>query len=303
VVALYYAVSRSLYLYMFHLAMVIVMAWFAVAFANMVGSERLIFELNLHPFVYETRDVISRFATMTYLPTYLDILPLYVVLTLFAAALYMAFGMRWQLYLALSAVIYGITQVTGINFPAYPAGTGWFFNPMAWQFVFVAGFIANMVRHKSWAASTRRSAAVAWAAGIMLLVGLFAAAPWAYQSTLSDWRPLNGLFAYADKQFDAPLRLLHFFALVLLGSRLVTRDTAWDRTFVGTVICSIGQRSLRMFIAATFLSVIMRAVLYSTAYTVINQVLVTAVGAVLICAIAMIMKRADRATLEAKKAV
>src|SRR5258708_11890532 len=50
-------------------------------------------------------------------------------------------GLRYQpaLVLVPSALIYAAVQVFGFPVPAYPEGHVWYFNPLAWQFLFVAG--------------------------------------------------------------------------------------------------------------------------------------------------------------------
>ena len=72
-------------------------------------------------------------------PSLLNILPLYVVLLLiFALALPLL--RKPSLLLALSASVYAAVRITGINLPAW-TGEGWFFNPLAWQLLFMIGAI------------------------------------------------------------------------------------------------------------------------------------------------------------------
>src|SRR5260370_19640457 len=48
---------------------------------------------------------------------------------------------HWLLILAPSAIVYLIVQIVGVTVPAYPEGHVWYFNPLAWQFLFVAGAV------------------------------------------------------------------------------------------------------------------------------------------------------------------
>ena len=74
------------------------------------------------------------------LPSYLDILPLYLVL--FAAFPLIYFGLRRKLWVALtaSATIWLAANLNpNINLPNWIDHGRWFFNPFAWQFLFTIG--------------------------------------------------------------------------------------------------------------------------------------------------------------------
>ena len=72
-------------------------------------------------------------------PSLLNILPLYVVLLLlFAASLWML--RRPALLFVVSLALYAAVRFTGINLPSW-TGEGWYFNPFAWQFLFMIGAI------------------------------------------------------------------------------------------------------------------------------------------------------------------
>ncbi len=73
---------------------------------------------------------------------YFNILPLYVVLMLWApVALAMA---RRDPVVALlaSGGLYAAARIFGLNLPNWPEAGGWFFNPIAWQLIFTLGVVA-----------------------------------------------------------------------------------------------------------------------------------------------------------------
>src|SRR4051812_45423421 len=72
-------------------------------------------------------------------PSLLNILPLYVVLLMFfAATIWM---LRWpRLLFGFSFAIYLLVRVTSINLGSWDGG-GWFFDPLAWQFLFIIGVL------------------------------------------------------------------------------------------------------------------------------------------------------------------
>ncbi len=72
---------------------------------------------------------------------YFDILPLYIVLMSMAPVMAILYRYSPGLLLALSASAYVATLYTGFNLPTWPVEGRWFFNPFAWQFVFVIGYM------------------------------------------------------------------------------------------------------------------------------------------------------------------
>ncbi len=89
--------------------------------------------------------------TLRYQPSLLNILPLYVVLLLmFALALPLLRCPR--LLAALSVALYVGGAVRGLNLPSWTGG-GWFFDPFAWQLLFVGGAILATIRAPAAAAA------------------------------------------------------------------------------------------------------------------------------------------------------
>ena len=76
---------------------------------------------------------------------YFNILPLYVVLMLWAP-LALAIAMRRPaLALAGSIGLYAASRLAGLRLPNWPEPGTWFFNPLAWQLIFTLGLIAAIL--------------------------------------------------------------------------------------------------------------------------------------------------------------
>jgi len=74
---------------------------------------------------------------LNFKPVNLDVLPLYVLFLLgFAPSLWLL-QRAPTLTLTLSGTLYVLVRICGWNISAYPDGA-WFFNPLAWQFLFVS---------------------------------------------------------------------------------------------------------------------------------------------------------------------
>ena len=76
---------------------------------------------------------------------YFNILPLYIVLMLWAPVV-LALALRgpW-LALAVSVGLYAAARAFGLNLPNWPQSGGWFFNPIAWQLIFTLGLISAVL--------------------------------------------------------------------------------------------------------------------------------------------------------------
>ena len=71
-------------------------------------------------------------------PTFMDVLPLYIVLLIgFPPVLWLLLRAP-TLALALSVALYTASWNLGWNLPSYPTGV-WYFNPFTWQLIFVFG--------------------------------------------------------------------------------------------------------------------------------------------------------------------
>ena len=80
-------------------------------------------------------------ALITHQLGYFDILPLYVVLMLMAPGFALIDRHAPALVLPVSLVIYGTALGFQFSIPSWPVEGEWFFNPFAWQLIFVLGFV------------------------------------------------------------------------------------------------------------------------------------------------------------------
>ena len=76
---------------------------------------------------------------LRYQPAYLDILPLYVLFLAAFPLVLMGLARNLWLVLVPSAALWPGVQIWAVTLPPYPSGGGWFFNPLAWPFLFVLG--------------------------------------------------------------------------------------------------------------------------------------------------------------------
>ncbi len=164
------------------------------------------------------------------LPNYLDILPLYILLLALFPLIY--FGMRRGIWgvLALSGTFWLAANVDHqLNLPnAVATDEGWYFNPFAWQFLFVIGAALAVAIQAGEGLLPWRSTAVA-AAWAYLGFALLQGGSWEAWG-LPDLRPLP--IGVPDKSHVGPLRLLDILALIylLFSSPAVRHAADGDRS-------------------------------------------------------------------------
>lgn len=217
-------------------------------------------QLNLYPFLRDPAANLPGLMTLTYVPNYFDILPMYlVVLGMIPVAMALA-RISPVLPVLASLVLWLYATTGGVNLPAelwFANGSDrvWFFNPFAWQLVFFTGF-AFMA---GWlpAPPVHRGLVVV-ALGVVIL-----SVPPAWyvtinaSQTIRDWRD-NWLVLF-DKTGFGILRYVHFLALAYLawvavgpGGVRLTRGRAIRAVVAG--VSRVGRQSLAVFMTSMVLA-------------------------------------------------
>jgi hypothetical protein len=183
---------------------------------------------------------------------YFNILPLYVVLMLWAPVA-LALALRGPLLaLTVSVALYAAARTFGLNLPNWPESGGWFFNPIAWQLVFTLGLVSAILwrdglpRPTPWLLMLS-AATVAGAALIVTNEGGLA----------PGLRDTATAHLDVAKQDLGLARLIHFVALAYL----VATATAFGRFIApvvrgafGKALQSLGRNSLPVFAAGSLMS-------------------------------------------------
>jgi len=189
--------------------------------------------------------------TLHFQPAYLNILPLYVVILLmFAAVLPL---LRWPWVLAgLSLGLYLAARLFSLNFSSWTGG-GWFFNPLAWQLLFMMGAILAFAPGE---APRRPARGFDIASVIIVIFGLVMQwVVWPHPETISflPESVVRNLMS-VDKGGLHPFRLLSILALTWLCTRLVPSHARWLDTRAASPFVVAGQHSLPVFCAGIFLA-------------------------------------------------
>jgi len=208
------ALKRSAVLYVSHI--VTTMMALALFCAAAIVFERpgyvhdMIYNVGLTPFFTDTASAFVGMVLLGHQLGYFNILPMYMVfLALLPAMMWLA-EVSPRLLFAASFSLWLAAGWFGLNIPNTPIPGGWFFNPFAWQLLFVIGFIAGL-----WWREGRMpvfDARLFWLAVAYLV---FACA-W-IRLGYSAWKPAETLVPQHlwnfDKTYLAVPRLLHILAL------------------------------------------------------------------------------------------
>ncbi len=270
--ASYKAIRRAGTLYGAHLlATIWVVALFAAA-AAILGNPDYLDQIGIGPLVTDPVPGIIGLSFGGYQLGYFNILPMYVVLLLMLPAfMWLAARSIW-LALAASAALYVATHALALTMPSYPLDGGWYFNPFAWQLLFVIGLCAGVAKLQG------RELAYHPAVMIAALAYVVFGAVWAVGS-------LGGVIGAGVvpeavgtlHKSNLPLtRLLHVLALAYV----VSYSRIWDwlsRVPAQFALTRMGRNALPVFVASSLLSMAGLIVLMETGGGwIIETVLVTA---------------------------
>ncbi len=109
-------------------------SYVARSFDNPLFAE----EMNILDFLKQPDVTIIQALLLKFKPVNMDVLPLYIVLMIMFPPILWLLLRSPTIALAVSAGVYAAAWWFGFNLTAYPEGV-WFFNPFAWQLLFVFG--------------------------------------------------------------------------------------------------------------------------------------------------------------------
>ncbi len=215
---------------------------------------------------------------------YFDVLPLYIVMMIFAPLVVVLGRISLRILLFYSVTVWALTLISELNLPTWPVEGVWFFNPFAWQLQFVLGYVlARPKQATDFIASKRTELRVL---GLVITgIGLWLA--------IIQWSPNPfelpepRLFFMNDKTSLSPMRILHVMGLVMLIGGLFDFAVRWKGfRFLAKPFCLLGRNSLHVFCAGSLLSLAGQIVRFTTPAGLVMDTLVLLIGVAAMLAIA-----------------
>ena len=251
-------------------------------------------EFNVANFLAHPDELIWQALTLRYKPVDLDVLPLYIALVLASPLILWGLVRRPNLTLGCSVVLYVLARIFDWNFASYPPGTHWYFNPFAWQLMFVfAAWCGAGGAARIWFLISSRAAliiSVAWILFALLIVMTWHS-PF-LESLIPKWM-IKAIYPIDKTDLDM-LRFTHFLALAVLVSRYMPRHwepltSNWLRPLV---LC--GQHSLPIFCLGVFLSFGVHYLLVQNPGGVWKQIVLSVAGMAIMTVVAWLLGKADK---------
>ena len=245
---------RAWVLYVVHIFLLAVLMGI-VFFANShVETRDLVQEMGLQYFLSNPQQALTDELLLRFKPNLMDPLPLYIVLLLGLPLVLPLLLRKARYVVALSFALYLMAPVW--NFAAQEGGV-WFFNPMAWQFLFVLGGAAALHGQQTKAPEIRslwHQPLFISAVVYLLLTGLLALS-WKWPQLHDAVMPLwLGEYLYPISKTNlSPVRLLHFLALAYVVAKCVPHS-AWLNNWFARQTCRMGRYSLEVFCLGVILA-------------------------------------------------
>ncbi len=204
-----------------------------------------------HFFNDNARQALVGLLTLTYVPPFFDILPMYlVILCMVPVVMLLA---RFSKWLAIAAVLltWFVASFGYLDMPRAPWNDEtWFFNPFSWQLVFFSGF-AFM---RGWLPAPPADKRLIWAAALYLAICL----PLEWAPLLKAFPVLqetrDWLYPVVNKTHQGIFRYIHFIALAYVSYVAVGEGGRHLKGPIVRVICKVGQQSLGIFLLTLALS-------------------------------------------------
>ncbi len=240
---------RAWTLYVSHLV-VLTLCGAAVAYGVIAtGDVRILEATQFDQIIGAPLEAAIGVVTMGLQPAYLNILPLYIVLLLLTPALLCLVAIDPRLALIGSGALYVASQLWALAPPSYPGVDAWYFNPLAWQFLFAIGLCAGAVLVRG-----RRLKVPVWMV-ILAVAYVIGALVWTRSGFYNphDLAPLPRFVWDFDKTNLSLPRLLHVLALGVIIMALplerLLRNASAARPFI-----LLGHNALPVFCTGTVLA-------------------------------------------------
>jgi hypothetical protein len=259
-------------------------SYVATSFENPLYAE----EMNILDFLKQPDMTIVQALLLKFKPVNMDILPLYIVLLLLFPPILWLLLRRPTLALGISVALYVLAWQFGWNLPAYPEGS-WYFNPFAWQLLFVFGAWCAVGGAKRLAPVLRSPVTMAIAIAYIVFAFLIALSWYLPDQTSFVPHWLEDLIYPIDKTNLDVLRFAHFLALAVLTVRFVPRTWPLLNSWILRPAIVCGQHSLEIFCLGVFLAFAGHFALIEISGAFWMQVTISILGIVVMIATAALL--------------
>ncbi len=244
--------TRILQLYGAHIGTLLVLGGGALLVDRAMGTGAMAVRYDLEWLRNMPLEGLIDYLLLRYVPAFFDILPMYVILLGLVIPAMLLARISPRAVLMISGLLWLMMQIAPIHFLGNPVtGGNWYFNPLAWQFLFFLGFAFGV----GWLKAPERKAPWLFALSAACLVVSVPLTFWGVQDSFAGAEALNKLIYPADAiTVLHATRLLHFLALAYVAYSLVDPAATWLRSPRLTPLYRVGRNSFGCFLAGLGLS-------------------------------------------------
>ncbi|PVZ09241.1 MULTISPECIES: OpgC family protein [unclassified Pseudomonas] len=244
-------------LYVAHIFLLVLLMGIMFFANEHVETRDLVREMGLTYFVENPQRALVDELLLRFKPNLMDPLPLYVALLFGLPAMLPLILRLPALALAVSLGLYLPATLTGWNLSNEGGGT-WYFNPFAWQLLFVIGGLMAVRPTSAPLAQPRpllRQPLFVLCLGYLAFC-LLLALNWRWPALgLQAISPDMPLMKFGPGKTDlVPMRLGNFLALAYVTACLLPRGGAWLNARLCQPLCSMGRHSLEVFCFSVLLA-------------------------------------------------
>ena len=292
--------ARARTLYFVHLSTTLMALAIFAAAALWFGIEEPLHTNNIGVVFSQPLGFVIGLPLLTHQLGYFNILPLYLTFLLAAPGVILV-GRRYPVATLLASIaLWAAAGQWHWNFPNYPTKGGWFFNPFAWQLIFVVGLLSGIAMRQGRALVPFDRVLFWTALAFVIFVGLWARIDW-----LGAWgrdrllAPLEHIgfpayFTWFDKTVLALPRLLHALALAYVLSSIPFVRKIAESPYAAPLTL-LGRNGLPVFAAGSVLDMLIQAIKAWLGTDPLSDGVLFAAGLLLLLGLAAVLDRMKQA--------
>lgn len=299
--------SRRVYrrlalVYAAHLLLLVVMTLLAGSLVRIFDDPQFVNGLNVRPLLERPLETLPGALMLTFQPTFMNILPLYVVILLALPAMLWLIRRNVWLALTVSFLVYAAARLVPVAGAERALGAAWAFNPLSWQLLFVIGVSLGAAGSGIGLRVPRDRTLMLLAAAYVIGVLWIGPAKWNLDGAivgLPSWAD-RMLFPVMERPNLSLWRLVHIFALAYLVFYFVDARSPWINSRAAHALILCGRHSLAIFCLGVILSVLGWVAFVEMGPGMPVQILVNTVGMLTMIGVAwaLLRRSRDRAELQ-----
>lgn len=249
VVACVRILRRAWVLYVVHIFLLVLLMGIVFVANNHVETRDMIQEMGLYYFLGNPQQALVDELLLRFKPNLMDPLPLYILLLLGLPLVLPLLLRKAEYVVGFSVALYLMAPMFQWNLAAQEGGV-WFFNPLAWQLLFILGGAVAINAQREHPPELRpvwRQPLFMVAASYLLVCAVIALS-WRWPEVHDAMMPkvLAEWLYPISKTNLSPARLLHFLALAYCTARLLPAGS-WVESWLARQSCRMGRYSLEVF--------------------------------------------------------